>query len=131
MSSSYYPKKYSEYIDYLEMAENKLLKDPSYEDEEVIGQNLRYTTTNPDPIDTRLGDYVKKVRKRISGHKYLDGRKEEDAYRVRYRKKYYYVAHYDSIKYQKDMILYKNGKRKSRPNGRTWCKFPKGIDPIR
>lgn len=33
----------------------------------------------------------------------------------------YYVGHYDSKKYHEKMKQYKEGKIKSRPNGRTWC----------
>jgi hypothetical protein len=33
----------------------------------------------------------------------------------------FYFAHYDPKKYQKQMKKYKEGKLKSRPNGRTWC----------
>lgn len=33
----------------------------------------------------------------------------------------YYVGHYDSKKYKEKMIEYRQGKIKSRPNGRTWC----------
>ena len=33
----------------------------------------------------------------------------------------YYIGHYDSKKYHEKMKQYKEGKIKSRPNGRTWC----------
>lgn len=33
-----------------------------------------------------------------------------------------YVGHYDEEKYKKAMEKYRNGKLKSRPNGRRWCK---------
>ena len=33
----------------------------------------------------------------------------------------FYFAHYDPEKYQEQMKKYKEGKLKSRPNGRTWC----------
>ena len=45
-------------------------------------------------------------------------------FRVTYaRYSQYYVAHYDSNKYKKQLIDYKLGKRKSRPNGRRECKL--------
>ena|SRR5215210_4369196 len=33
-----------------------------------------------------------------------------------------YIGHYDEEKYKKAMEKYKNGRLKSRPNGRRWCK---------
>lgn len=37
-----------------------------------------------------------------------------------------YVGHYDTEKYRKEMVDYKAGKRKSRPNGRVWHSIRKG-----
>lgn len=34
---------------------------------------------------------------------------------------YYYIGHYDSNKYKEQMQKYKDGKIKSKPNGRRWC----------
>jgi hypothetical protein len=32
------------------------------------------------------------------------------------------MGHYDKDAYKKQMVNYRNGMRKSRPNGRRWCK---------
>ena len=41
------------------------------------------------------------------------------------RKYYYdYVGHYSPEKYEKEMKDFRNGSRKSRPNGRIWHKVP-------
>ena len=128
MSSSYYPKKYSMDIDYLEIYERMISKDPSKANAEFYGRELKCTTINPYPIDMKVGDYIRTERKRISGNRYAEGRKEEDAYKVRYKNYYYYVGHYDAAKYRTQMRDYKSGKRKSRPNGRKECKLPKGTD---
>jgi len=37
------------------------------------------------------------------------------------KKVHYYIGHYDSKKYQEQMQKYKEGKIKSKPNGRKWC----------
>jgi hypothetical protein len=34
---------------------------------------------------------------------------------------HYYIGHYDSKKYKEQMQKYKEGKIKSKPNGRRWC----------
>jgi hypothetical protein len=48
----------------------------------------------------------------------------ESWYRVTYGRYWqYYVAHYDPNKYKKQMIDYKDGRRRSRPNGRRECKI--------
>jgi hypothetical protein len=36
---------------------------------------------------------------------------------------HFYIGHYDAEKYRKGMDDYKEGKLKSRPNGRRWCKI--------
>ena len=41
--------------------------------------------------------------------------------RLRRPEKKYYFGYYDSKKYHEKMKQYKEGKIKSRPNGRTWC----------
>jgi hypothetical protein len=43
--------------------------------------------------------------------------------RVTYGKYFcFYVGHYDKEKYEQQMIKYREGRIKSRPNGRRWCK---------
>ena len=37
---------------------------------------------------------------------------------------YYYVGHYSPEKYKKEMEDFRNGTRKSRPNGRIWHEVP-------
>jgi hypothetical protein len=34
---------------------------------------------------------------------------------------HYYIGHYDAEKYRAQMVRYKQGEIKTRPNGRTWC----------
>lgn len=36
---------------------------------------------------------------------------------------HYYVGHYDPNKYKEQMIRYKKGELKSKPNGRKWCSW--------
>jgi len=36
-----------------------------------------------------------------------------------------YIGHYDKEKYNEQMIRYRQGMIKSRPNGRRWCKLPR------
>ena len=49
---------------------------------------------------------------------------EKSWYRVRYGRYWqFYIAHYDPGKYKEQMTDYKEGKRKSRPNGRRECKL--------
>src|SRR5918995_307514 len=89
-----------------------------------------FSSSNEIPRLMKLGEYVDKMREQISGSKYSLDKKDREAYVIRSKKKYYYyIGHYDSDVYQKQMISYKNGKRKSRPNGRRWCKLPTGIHP--
>jgi hypothetical protein len=46
-----------------------------------------------------------------------------DRWYVTYRPSVHpYIGHYDEEKYKKAMEKYKNGRLKSRPNGRRWCK---------
>jgi hypothetical protein len=53
---------------------------------------------------------------------YLKGSNKEDYYKtVSRRYPHYYIGHYDKEKYKQQMIKYRNGKLKSRPNGRKWC----------
>jgi hypothetical protein len=49
--------------------------------------------------------------------------KSVDRWYVTYRPVVHpYIGHYDEDKYKKAMEKYKNGRLKSRPNGRRWCK---------
>lgn len=130
--SSYRPKRFSWLCDSLESAETHLRAGPNKKDEDIqLVDQISLTSSNEVPRIMKLGDYVDKMRERISGSKYSLDKKDRDAYVVRSRKKYYhcYIGHYDSAIYQKQMIAYKEGRRKSRPNGRTWCKLPIGTDP--
>jgi hypothetical protein len=57
----------------------------------------------------------------------LADRKDGNFYRVITGKYYcYYFGHYDAEKYRQQMIEYRNGRTKSRPNGRKWCKVSVG-----
>jgi hypothetical protein len=75
--------------------------------------------------------YVNYFRHRVKGSKYrgdesVNNNKDSAAtiyYRVSSERYYhYYIGHYDPAKYRQQMVKYKNGQRKSRPNGRRWCK---------
>lgn len=128
--SSYRPKYFSELCESLHYFEILLSVSPSKKDEEIqVGTSLRLTK-DMIPIEMKLGDYVATARVRISGSRYSQEINDRDAYRVRSKKKYhhYYIGHYDPAKYLKEMTAYRKGERKSRPNGRVWCKLPKGTD---
>lgn len=57
----------------------------------------------------------------------LNEETKKTAYHVRTRKyDRLYVGHYDAEKYKKEMVDYRAGKRKSRPNGRVWHSVRKG-----
>jgi hypothetical protein len=47
------------------------------------------------------------------------------------KSRYYYVSHYDSIKYRQEMKKYKEGKIKSRPNGNKRCNLQSKVYHIR
>ena len=106
--SSRYPKHASLDCMLVEEAENHLAKSP---DNEYYQARLRW------------------LRETVRGHRYRDREVKEFidkqfVYRVSSKKYFhYYVGHYDPKKYQEQMINYGNGKRKSRPNGRKWCKL--------
>jgi len=118
VSGSYYPKFCSIKCILLEEAEEKLSKDPlsewykkrvTYLKKSVRGSVYRgrsrkhlsqYNEVEEDIID-------KKSLKRVTYEKYLC----------------FYVGHYDKEKYKKQMIKYREGRIKSRPNGRRWCKL--------
>ena len=86
-----------------------------------------------------LKEWLKHFGSRVKGHRYWGtnrssfadkiGRhdfKDQGYYRVTAKRKYYYYyfGHYDLEKYQQQMVDYRDGRRKSRPNGRSWCKEP-------
>jgi hypothetical protein len=106
--SSYYPQKASVKCYRLEEEEEKLAKDRN---------------------DKSARAYVKYFRKWVRGNRYRGDREHEvidkqSVYRVSSDKYYhYYIGHYDPDKYREQMIKYRNGERKSRSNGRRWCKL--------
>jgi hypothetical protein len=89
------------------------------------------------PTDESLQKYVDTFRQKYVRGNYYRGNERREfvdwkaVFRVLSDRYYYnYIGHYDPTKYQKQMIDYKNGKRKSRPNGRKWCRLrhrPPGI----
>jgi hypothetical protein len=145
--SSYYPKFHSEVCDSLEMAERRLSINPDNK-ESIISVGSR-NPTKPMRL-MKLGVYFNGIKKRVRGNRYMfvkrditdkrlgykvssneywhvnvkkDFTNKNPYYRVSSRKYWhYYVGHYDSIKYENQMIKYKERRRKSRPNGRKWCK---------
>jgi hypothetical protein len=109
VSSSYYPKFASISCNRLEKEEQRLSKNPSSE-----GQK-------------RWVDYF---RNKVRGTIYRGRSRIEDIpdkkslYRVTYGKYFcFYIGHYDKEKYKEQIIKYHEGKIKSRPNGRRWCKI--------
>jgi hypothetical protein len=129
--SSYRPKSFSWLCDSLDRAKTQLKAGPNLKNKVIqLVDQKSLTSSNEIPRLMKLGEYVDKMREQISGSKYSLDKKDREAYVIRSKKKYYYyIGHYDSDVYQKQMISYKNGKRKSRPNGRRWCKLPTGIHP--
>ena len=107
--SSYYPCYKSKLCNELESVKRKLARDPQ---------------------NKKLHLYMKTFQERVTGIKYNKSIRRENLdklihYKVRSIKYYhYYVGHYDSEVYKKCSEDYKNRMRKSRPNGRKWCKVP-------
>ena len=90
--------------------------------------------------DKRCQERVKMWRERVRGSYYRGKSKkgliirgedevynsEENNFRTVSEKYYHdYFGHYDREKYKQQMMDYRSGKRKSRPNGRRWCKILK------
>jgi hypothetical protein len=106
--SSYYPKVASIYVMEVKALEKRLRSDPNNED-----LQSRYNS----------------CREHVRGYKYrrmeeINTLDKQSIYRVSSSKRWYtYMGHYDKDVYKKQMANYRNGMRKSRPNGRTWCKL--------
>jgi hypothetical protein len=80
-----------------------------------------------DPENKHQQEYVNYWRQIVRGHKYRgkEGKKPGETYKVSSRTHWhYYIGHYDHEKYKQQMVNYREGKRKSRPNGRKWCYLP-------
>ena len=87
------------------------------------------------PNDKRCYAQVVRLRQTVTGTHFRGRNKKgliiinedegcNDPYKTRSGKYYYdYFGHYDPEKYKQEMRDYKSGKRKSRPNGRKWCKI--------
>ena len=114
--SSYYPRVVSLKVMSYESALERYEKDP----------------TNP-VFQLSLNSFRNKVRgNRYRGRrdKYLIGIHEENSdkdqcYRVQSRKYCCtYIGHYDKELYKKQKQEYLEKKRKTKPNGRRWCKYP-------
>jgi hypothetical protein len=71
--------------------------------------------------------YREEPRKHLVGHDDSENTQDKKSlYRVTYGKyTYFYIGHYDKQKYKEQMIKYRAGIIKSRPNGRRWCKLSK------
>ena len=116
VKSSYYPKYASDSCILLEALRCKLSKDPT---NAILMQQIsglgKYVT----------GDHYRdRSQYHLSGH-HSKGDKEylrkTKAYRViSSRYSYDYIGHYSHEQYKKQMEDFKQGKRKSRPNGRIW-----------
>ena len=85
-----------------------------------------------------LKEKIRGIRFKGDSRRHLQGEfwteEEEEAYNdrksnVRITKRYYYpyFGHYSPEKYREQMKKYKQGLRKSRPNGRIWHQVPKHI----
>jgi len=108
-------------VDLLERAKEKLTKEPA---------------------NKQLRTWIRKLRKRVKGVRYrgdsIEGIAINDIWTAKERRgqkegnykvisskfDYEYFGHYDPKKYREQMEKYKQGLRKSRPNGRKWCKIP-------
>jgi hypothetical protein len=81
-----------------------------------------------DPNNEDLQSRYNSLRERVRGYKYrrmedINTLDKQSIYRVSGPKRWYtYMGHYDKDAYKKQMVNYRNGMRKSRPNGRRWCK---------
>lgn len=83
---------------------------------------------------SRVDYFRKKVRGTIYRGKSRieDIPNKESLYRVTYGKYFcFYIGHYDKQKYKEQMIKYREGKLKSRPNGRKWCKIHTSFNKYR
>jgi hypothetical protein len=119
VDSSYYPMLDSIPIMMIENREAELAKDPN---------NIALKAS----LETFKRKVVGKVfrgepRKHLSGYNDSENIQDKKSlYRVTYgRYAYFYIGHYNKEKYKQEMIKYREGKIKSRPNGRKWCKLPK------
>lgn len=125
VTSSYYPMSVSLSIMMIEYREAQLTKDP-----------------NNSALKVSLEAFKRKVAGKLyrgEPRKYLFGYDNSEntpdkksLYRVTYGKyTYFYIGHYDKQKYKKQMIKYRAGKIKSRPNGRRWCKLSRNFHRYR
>jgi hypothetical protein len=109
---------------------------PKYSSFEIYEVEMKKEELAKNPDNKEIQSWLNQFGKGISGNKYWgeirpkpgpDDRKGQDFYRVVTGKYHYdYFGHYDKEKYRQQMVEYKNGRRKSRPNGRKWCKVSVG-----
>lgn len=116
VKSSYYPMYASESCILLEALQHKLSKDPT-------NATLRQQISGFGKYVT--GDHYRShSRYHLSGHDLKEDKeylRKTKAYRViSSRYSYDYIGHYSHEQYKKQMEAFKQGKRKSRPNGRFW-----------
>jgi hypothetical protein len=84
----------------------------------------RWKMKNPDKLRYHLSKYdieqiADKTKNAILKEEIVDDEKRTFHYGNYYE--YYRFGHYDSQKYKKELADFQAGKRRSRPNGRTWC----------
>ena len=120
VKSSYYPMYASKRCAFLNMLEYRLSVDPS-------NATVRYQIGRIRE-DIRGDHYRGDSKYFLPGHDKKEDKEYFDkstAYRLSSFKFYYdYVGHYSPEKYEKEMNDFRQGKRKSRPNGRIWHKIP-------
>jgi hypothetical protein len=118
--SYYSPKQYSEICESYERALTILKKNPHRKEELIIeGYPEKPLTLS----QIKLGDYVSKMQKVITGSRYANDGYGNTPYRIRRAYYHSYIGHYDREKYRKQMERYRAGKISYRPNGRKWCKL--------
>jgi hypothetical protein len=121
---------------------------PKYASIETTLAEQRERELAAKPNSKMLQDLVRSLKERVNGIKYKgENRKhlqgdlwtdEDDKafndkknnIRIQYggRRYYTYFGHYSPEKYREQMKRYEQGLRKSRPNGRRWCKVPVRTD---
>lgn len=120
VKSTYYPVYASEGCDLLRGWEYRLSREPNNVLAEEAIRNLRRII--------RGNDYRGHSKYHITGHDKKEDKEYFDkstAYRITSKKYFYdYIGHYSPEKYKTEMKDFRDGKRKSRPNGRIWHKVP-------
>jgi hypothetical protein len=115
---------------------------PRYSSIDILEVEQKREELAKDPENKEIQSWLNQFGNGFSGNRYwghvrptplgLSEMRKQNFYRVITRKYYcYYFGHYDAEKQRQQMINYRSGKRRSRPNGRKWCKVSVGISDRR